>query len=65
MRNYFENLKAAIQMFHAREEGQDGFEYLLVVGGVSVVIVAATVLIAGGATALVARVSAAIARIVI
>ena len=65
MRNYFEDVKAAIQMFHAREEGQDGFEYLLVVGGVSVVIVAATVLIAGGATALVARVSGAIAAIVI
>ena len=51
MRNYFENVKAAIQMFHAREEGQDGFEYLMVVGGISVGVVFAMLLLAGGAPA--------------
>ena len=64
MRNYFENVKAAIQMFHAREEGQDGFEYLLVVGGISVAVVAAMLLLAGGAPALVTRVTVKIATIV-
>ena len=44
MRNYFENVKAAIQMFHAREEAQDGFEYLLVTGAVMVAIIAAILL---------------------
>ena len=53
MRNYFENVKAAIQMFHAREEAQDGFEYLLVTGAVMVaIIVAIAAGLPGGITAL-------------
>ena len=53
MRNYFENVKAAIQMFNAREEAQDGFEYLLVSGAVMVaIIVAIAAGLPGGITAL-------------
>ena len=32
---------------HRREEAQDGFEYLLVVGGVSVAVVIATIVVKG------------------
>ena len=45
---------------HRREEAQDGFEYLLVVGGISVAVIVAAVAAPGLIKPLVAAVKAAI-----
>jgi Flp pilus assembly pilin Flp len=47
----------------AREEGQDAFEYALVVGGISVVVVGAMAAIALGAPSVVSGTCAAIATL--
>lgn len=48
----------------SEETGQDGFEYLLVVGGVSVAIVVAMAAVPGLTTGLVAAVCAAINTVI-
>ena len=41
MLTHYTRLTNTIRNIHARDEAQDGFEYLLVVGGVSVAVVIA------------------------
>lgn len=49
-----------IKKLHIAEQAQDAFEYLLVVGGVSVAIVVATVVLATSAPGVVGQVQALI-----
>ena len=56
-------IEDAIRNIHTREEAQDGFEYLLVVGGVSVGVVVAMLFVPGLIGPLVTKVSAAIATV--
>lgn len=44
MLNLYVRLKDRIQNIHRDERGQDGFEYLLVIGGVMTVILGAIIL---------------------
>ena len=51
------NIKARLGILYVEEKAQDAFEYLLVVGGVSVAIVVATIVLAGAAPGIVGTVS--------
>lgn len=52
-----------IRSFLQREDGQDAFEYMLIVGGVSVTVVAAVVLLATQVPGITSMTCAAIAGI--
>ena len=50
-------MKARLGILYVEEKAQDAFEYLLVVGGVSVAIVVATIVLATAAPGIVTTVS--------
>jgi hypothetical protein len=56
MSAYISTIREQLGRLHRREEGQDAFEYLLVVGGVSVAIVIATIVLATSAPGVVTTV---------
>ena len=60
MLKLYVRIEDAIRNIHTREEAQDGFEYLLVVGGVSVAVVIAMVAAPGLIGPLVTAVKGAI-----
>lgn len=60
MLKLYVRIEDAIRNIHTREEAQDGFEYLLVVGGVSVAVVIATILVGGLIPSVITAVKAAI-----
>ena len=63
MLKLYVRIEDAIRNIHTREEAQDGFEYLLVVGGVSVGVVVLMLTVPGLITPLITKVSAAIDKV--